>query len=67
VRGKGQRHDRPPLQPDVGETLAEYLRFERPPTASRALFVTSRAPNPPFEDGQVLDDLPKDTFARTGA
>lgn len=66
VRGKGQRHDRLPLQPDVGEALAEYIRFERPPRASRALFVTSRAPYPPFEDGQVLNTILKEAFARTG-
>ena len=66
VRGKGHRHDRLPLQPDVGEALAEYLQFERPPIPSRALFVTSRAPHPPFEDGQVLNTILKDAFARTG-
>jgi integrase/recombinase XerD len=66
VRGKGQRHDRLPLQPDVGEALAEYIRFERSPTASRVLFVTSRAPYPPFEDSQVMNAILKDAFARTG-
>jgi len=66
VRGKGHRHDRLPLQPDVGEALAEYLQFERPPTPSRTLFVTSRAPHPPFEDGQVLNAILKHAFARTG-
>jgi integrase/recombinase XerD len=66
VRGKGHLHDRLPLQPDVGEALADYLRFERPPTSSRALFVTSRAPHPPFKDGQVLNALLKNAFARTG-
>ena len=66
VRGKGHRHDRLPLQPDVGEALAEYLQFERPPTPSRALFVTSRAPHPLFKDGQVLNAILKHAFARTG-
>ena len=66
VRGKGHRHDRLPLQPDVGEALAEYLQFERPPTPSRALFVTSRAPHPLFKDGQVLNAILKDASARTG-
>jgi integrase/recombinase XerD len=28
--------------------------------------VTSRAPHPPFEDGQVLNTILKDAFARTG-
>jgi integrase len=44
VRGKGQRHDRLPLPPDVGAALADYLRFERGPSASRTLFVTTKAP-----------------------
>lgn len=66
VRGKGQLHDRLPLPPDVGEALAEYIRFERPPTASRVLFVTGRAPYPPFKDSQVLNAILKDAFARTG-
>lgn len=66
VRGKGQRHDRVPLQSDVGEALAGYIRFERPSTTSRALFVTSRAPHAPFEDSQVLNAILKDAFARTG-
>jgi site-specific recombinase XerD len=66
VRGKGQVRDRLPLQAEVGEALAEYLRYERLPTESRALFVTSRAPHRAFEDGQVLNAILKDAFVRTG-
>ena len=66
VRGKGQVRDRLPLQADVGQALAEYLRYERPPTESRALFVTSRAPHRAFEDSQVLNAILKDAFVRTG-
>jgi integrase/recombinase XerD len=47
VRGKGGRHDRPPLLPDVGEALAAYLRWDRV-TTSRVLFVTDRPPYRPF-------------------
>jgi integrase/recombinase XerD len=36
VRGKGARHDRHPLPPDVGEALADYIRLDRR-TTSRAL------------------------------
>jgi len=39
VRGKGDRHDRVPLPPDVGEALADYIKSDRK-TSSRALFVT---------------------------
>jgi site-specific recombinase XerD len=65
VRGKGQRHDRLPLPPDVGEALAEYIQHDRL-TMSRALFVTARAPRRPFKDAQVLNAILKDAFTRTG-
>lgn len=65
VRGKGGRHDRMPLPPDVGEALAVYVRFDRV-TKSRALFVRSRAPYGPFKDGTVLNTILRDAFQRTG-
>lgn len=65
VRGKGQRHDHVPIPPDVGEALAAYVRHDRI-SASRALFVSLRAPNGPFKDGQVVNAILKDAFAATG-
>jgi site-specific recombinase XerD len=65
VRGKGQNHDRVPIPPDVGEALADYIRHDRV-SASRALFVTARPPNRPFKDGQVLNAVLKQAFARSG-
>ena len=65
VRGKGKRHDRLPIPPDVGEALAEYIRLGRK-TMSRALFVKDRPPHAPFKDGQVLNYILRDAFARTG-
>jgi len=65
VRGKGSRHDRVPLPPDVGEALAEYIRFDRK-TTSRALFVTERSPHHPFKNGKVLNSILKNAFAITG-
>jgi site-specific recombinase XerD len=65
VRGKGQRHDRVPIPPDVGEALAAYVRHDRVST-SRALFVTSHAPHGPFKGGQVLNAILKEAFARSG-
>jgi site-specific recombinase XerD len=65
IRGKGKRHDRVPLPPDVGEALADYIRFARV-TASRALFVTERSPHRPFKSGQVLNYILRDAFAKTG-
>ncbi|HOY79044.1 MAG TPA: tyrosine-type recombinase/integrase [Hyphomonadaceae bacterium] len=65
VRGKGKNHDRVPIPPDVGEALADYIRHDRV-SDSRALFVTGRAPHKPFKDGQVLNAILKQAFARAG-
>ena len=65
VRGKGNRHDRVPLPPDVGEALADYIKSDRK-TASRALFVTERLPHLPFKSGQMLNGILKDAIAMTG-
>lgn len=65
VRGKGNRHDRVPLPPDVGEALADYIKSDRT-TTSRALFVTERAPHRPFKSGQLLNNILRDAFAKTG-
>jgi site-specific recombinase XerD len=39
VRGKGNKQRLLPLPQDIGEVLQKYLRWERPPTKSPALFV----------------------------
>jgi len=44
VRGKNRYESRLPLPPDVGRTLAIYLRRSRPQSNTRALFLRSRAP-----------------------
>jgi site-specific recombinase XerD len=43
VRGKGST-GRLPLPTDVGKAIVGYLRWSRPTTTLRALFLTSRAP-----------------------
>jgi integrase len=65
VRGKGQRHDRVPIPPDVGEALTAYIRHDRVST-SRFLFVSLHAPHGPFKDGRLLNDILKQAFAATG-
>jgi integrase/recombinase XerD len=65
VRGKGARHDRLPLTPEVGEALAEYIRLDRI-TTSRTLFVSERTPHRPFKDAQVLNSVLKSAYTRTG-
>jgi integrase/recombinase XerD len=54
VRGKGNRHERLPLPPDVGEALAAYLRDGRPARArGREVFAGVRAPRRPLTRGAV--------------
>ncbi len=66
VRGKGQRHDRLPIPPDVGEAISTYLREERTSTTTRTLFVSHRAPNRPFKDSQIINSILREAFAATG-
>jgi site-specific recombinase XerD len=44
IRGKGGRWSKLPLPPDVGESLAVYLRNDRPRCSARQVFITQRAP-----------------------
>jgi site-specific recombinase XerD len=48
VRGKGGGEARLPLPPDVGDSLAAYLRDGRPRAESRAVFLTLLAPVRPI-------------------
>jgi len=43
-RTKGGREDILPLPDTTGRAIADYLRLERPPTTSRAVFVSHGAP-----------------------
>jgi site-specific recombinase XerD len=46
VRGKANRHDVLPLPADVGAVLVDYLRRDRPATATgRTVFVRAQAPH----------------------
>jgi integrase/recombinase XerD len=44
VVGKADQAEKLPLPADVGEAVADYLRYGRPRTSCRYLFVTVRAP-----------------------
>lgn len=66
VRGKGKRHDRLPIPPDVGEAIMSYLRHERSSTTTRSLFVRHQAPNRPFKDGQIANKILQEAFVATG-
>lgn len=65
IRGKGKLHDRMPLPKDVGEALVDYIRNGRA-GVSRALFVSERGPHVPFKDGQIVNSVLREAFAKTG-
>jgi len=44
IHGKADRRERLPLPIDVGEAVAGYLRWSRPRTGSRQLFLRVKAP-----------------------
>lgn len=44
IHGKGGKSAQLPLPPDVGAALAEYLRHDRPRSATRTVFLRHRAP-----------------------
>lgn len=66
VRGKGSVHDRLPLPPDVGKTLAAYLRSDRPPCATRRVFVRMRAPHRGFKGSSTVCTIVRRALQRAG-
>jgi len=66
VHGKGQRRDRLPLPPDVGEALARYLRQDRPACASRRVFLCRKAPHRGFAHPSTVSTIVRRALARAG-
>jgi site-specific recombinase XerD len=65
VRGKGGVHDRLPLVADAGRALARYLK-ERPPSASRRVFLCAHAPRRGFADSSVVSTIVARALTRAG-
>ncbi len=55
VRSKSSREEMLPLEPSVGNALARYLRYVRPLSTSRIVFLTLRAPHRPLSAGGLYD------------
>ena len=66
VRGKGLLHDRLPLLPAVGEALAAYLRWDRPPVSTRRVFVRMRAPLRGFAGPSTVSTIVRRALDRAG-
>ena len=66
VDGKGGYWRQLPLPVDVGEAVASYLRWRRPPCTSRRVFVRMRAPCVGFASSVAIDCIVSRALARAG-
>lgn len=66
VRGKRSREDRLPLVAEVGEALADYLRYGRPVCATRRVFVRLRAPIRAIAKGGTVSTIVCAALRRAG-
>jgi site-specific recombinase XerD len=66
VHGKGDRPERLPLPRDVGSALVHYLRYVRPPCATRRVFVRMKAPRCGFSGSAAICDVVRRALARAG-
>ncbi len=66
VRGKGAFHDRLPLPADVGDALAAYLSQDRPPCATRRVFVCMKAPCRGFHHASTVSTIVRRALERAG-
>ncbi len=57
ICGKGNRTTRLPLPPDVGQTIAMYLKKGRPPCSTRQVFVCLRAPRRGFVNSAAVSTI----------
>jgi len=64
VRGKGGRRTELPLANDVGKAIADYLRYGRPPSASRRVFLRGRAPIRGFLGQSAIGSLVRNALKR---
>ena len=67
VRPGKTHHERVlPLVYEVGTTLATYLRWGRPTTTSRGIFLHCRAPCLPFRDAAAISRIASRALQRAG-
>jgi site-specific recombinase XerD len=67
LRGtKGRREDVLPLPVATGQAIADYLKFERPPTSNRAVFVRNVAPRDQPVGPDLIRKSIRQAYARAG-
>jgi integrase/recombinase XerD len=64
--GKSHRERRLPLPCEVGEALCAYLQHERPASACRAVFLSTREPYGPILDSSVVSRTVRQAMTRAG-
>jgi len=66
VRAKGGRRTELPLPNDVGKAIAAYLRYSRPASASRRVFLRGKAPIRGFLGPSAIGSLVRNSLKRAG-
>ena len=67
LRGtKGRRADVMPLPTATGQAIADYLKYERPPTSNRAVFVRNVAPRDQPVGPDLIRKSIRQAYARAG-
>jgi site-specific recombinase XerD len=65
-RTKGRREDVMPLPVATGQAIADYLKFERPQTTNRAVFVRNVAPRDQPVGPDLIRKSIRQAYARAG-
>jgi integrase/recombinase XerC len=65
-RTKGRRDDVMPLPAATGQAIADYLRYERPQTTNRAVFVRNVAPRDQPVGPDLIRKSIRQAYARAG-
>jgi len=67
LRGtKGRREDVMPLPSAIGQAIADYLKYERPPTSIRGVFVRNIAPRDQPVGPDLIRKSIRQAYARAG-
>jgi integrase/recombinase XerD len=66
VQGKGGQRSTLPLPADIGAATAAYLRYGRPPSSSRRVFLRAKAPIRGLLGPQAISSLVRHNLARAG-
>lgn len=66
VRAKGGKHTELPLPKEVGKAIAEYLRYGRPASESRRVFLRGKAPIRGLLGQSAISSLVRHALKRAG-